>query len=556
MDFSQNQRRRPLVRDLASLGDAELDRYLQEFCRHGNITLVEVDDPENLPESFIQRLRDQAQGASLAPRSHAIDLDQVTARLLELPADDNRQPRSYVSGPEDERETQPATPSDVLEKKAYNKLVDNGGRPLFPIHRFDDIARNLRAHHDMLRPWLYWPDQQPQRLEVFNAQLFSWDCFQKWQMYIRGCGVPEFVGRSELDTFLRHFRRRTTTYTEAVKKLLTQYEFIRPFQLHDDPKQQNKVTTWIEYIAFACSIHYHFACLAKKYRSGFDKGWEALVETGVLRSWETQEYICDAESSIAHDRETHKAWEDVSLAEKALISAKKDSGEVKGSSCAKEAADISIRAAQSRLDEAKKSHAVLQRRNKLTVEFSIAARPYLIAKEDEKRHHLQLQWIFEQFPLVEAEMNQPAASEGTQNNSTRGTKRVRDTKSAEPQNRGTKKRKPNPHSTGGSNDIVSLNDNQNSKEQSARPIYSNGGFDNTKRASGKEKRSLIVTRSSNGRLLRSSNQQAHQPLATSPPLRRSARIAALQKVRENKTTIAPETKPKQRYGRKPKTKLA
>lgn len=57
MDFSQNQRRRPLVRDLASLGDAELDRYLQEFCRHGNITLVEVDDPENLPESFIQRLR-------------------------------------------------------------------------------------------------------------------------------------------------------------------------------------------------------------------------------------------------------------------------------------------------------------------------------------------------------------------------------------------------------------------------------------------------------------------------------------------------------------------
>ena len=47
----------PLASELVSLSDAELDSYLQELSSQSDSTVVKVADPENLPASFIQRLR-------------------------------------------------------------------------------------------------------------------------------------------------------------------------------------------------------------------------------------------------------------------------------------------------------------------------------------------------------------------------------------------------------------------------------------------------------------------------------------------------------------------
>ena len=46
-----------LARDVVAYSDAELDRYLDEQSLEGGATVVHVKDPENLPQSFIQRLR-------------------------------------------------------------------------------------------------------------------------------------------------------------------------------------------------------------------------------------------------------------------------------------------------------------------------------------------------------------------------------------------------------------------------------------------------------------------------------------------------------------------
>ncbi len=44
--------------DLVAMTDAELDHYLQQHCLDDGVAIdIEVEDPENLPESFIQRLR-------------------------------------------------------------------------------------------------------------------------------------------------------------------------------------------------------------------------------------------------------------------------------------------------------------------------------------------------------------------------------------------------------------------------------------------------------------------------------------------------------------------
>ena len=46
-----------LARDIAAYSDAELDRYLEESRIEGGAMVVNVKDPENIPESFIRRLR-------------------------------------------------------------------------------------------------------------------------------------------------------------------------------------------------------------------------------------------------------------------------------------------------------------------------------------------------------------------------------------------------------------------------------------------------------------------------------------------------------------------
>lgn len=43
---------RPLARQLTALSDAELDQYLEQHNR-----VISVQDPGQLPESFIERLR-------------------------------------------------------------------------------------------------------------------------------------------------------------------------------------------------------------------------------------------------------------------------------------------------------------------------------------------------------------------------------------------------------------------------------------------------------------------------------------------------------------------
>jgi hypothetical protein len=45
------------ARGLVAYTDAELSRYLEAHQLEGGAIAVEVDDPENLPEDFFQRLR-------------------------------------------------------------------------------------------------------------------------------------------------------------------------------------------------------------------------------------------------------------------------------------------------------------------------------------------------------------------------------------------------------------------------------------------------------------------------------------------------------------------
>jgi hypothetical protein len=195
---------------------------------------------------------------------------------------------------------------------------------------------------------------------------------------------------------------------------------VRPFQLHDDPKQQDALTTWIEYLAFACAVHYRYTRRVEKLQPGYDAAWKTLVDSKVLRSSETKEYISNTKSGAQRDRETAMALKAVKSAEAALEVAQK----TRGSRLTPQARAQALATAQTRLDRAKNALELLRRRSHYFGNFSHAVRNYRIAKTDTVKSNIKLRWILEQVPLVEAEQKESGAAQSGSHTG-RGAKRKR-----------------------------------------------------------------------------------------------------------------------------------
>ncbi|KAJ3579596.1 hypothetical protein NPX13_g962 [Xylaria arbuscula] len=413
----------------------------------------------------------------------------------------------------------------------------------------------------MLRPWLYWPDAEIFEWNLFHRQLVHWGDFRHWQAQARGLWFPEYPDPT-YDIFHWYFRRASPTYTEAVKELLAQYDFPRPFQFHDDPKQQDRLTTWIEYLGFACAQHDRYVRVMKVRQPEYDKAWKTLVDAKVLRPFETEEYICDIKCAFHHQSEEDRAYAAVKSAEAVLLSAQKAKDNPRESLRGKPAAGIQSCVAQSRLDAAKESLASIKRRNDMVDEFSLEVRSHQRAKTNAGRYSAILQWILEQVPLVEAEMNKSGVTE-TSPNLRRGTKRRRDQDNVDIQNQANQKRRWNTHNLNspldcnirsgfqggiqkrshddatddkppskrlrnGSHDLASCNNASSGAQMKSGREPQGAETSEIERPDGNKQ---AVTKASNDfQLQRKSTQGAPQSSATSPPLRRSARIAARQQI--------------------------
>ncbi|KAJ4302039.1 hypothetical protein N0V88_002175 [Collariella sp. IMI 366227] len=134
---------------------------------------------------------------------------------------------------------------------------------------------------------------------------------------------------SAYNDFVRDFRPDSSlSYTAAASNLLAQHGVTRPVKFLPNPAHQDKLTEWIEYLAFECAAHSWFQSNVEAHQPANDKTWKKLVNEGELEPHETEEYV--------HNRPARSST---------LVSAK------------------------SRLDEAKRALEVVQRRNNLSWEF-------------------------------------------------------------------------------------------------------------------------------------------------------------------------------------------
>lgn len=302
----------------------------------------------------------------------------------------------------------------------------------------------------MLRPWQEHLTQICAE-GIFQRQLQRWQDFRKWQNDNRGRedndgGFPAYVQqrkrwikedypdrvsaellaeieadpsrlKSDWDQaqFLRRRQRRLCRelgckgfrdYAEAVKRRLARHGFTQLFELDEDPKQQDKLTTWIEYLNYEYWWLDKYTGDIERLEPEHDRLWQELVDEKILRPHETKDFVRTMASGYEREADKEQAMKAVQRAEseakRIYILTQEDPERLripraKRISMLKHGTERLL-AARRRLEQAK-SHSFL------IIQFVRATFGYAGAKNDAVRHRILLQWVLDQVPLIEAEMN-------------------------------------------------------------------------------------------------------------------------------------------------------
>ncbi|KAJ4286017.1 hypothetical protein N0V88_008132 [Collariella sp. IMI 366227] len=304
------------------------------------------------------------------------------------------------------------------KREYHGELVEDGGRPWYPIHLLEEVSRHPDKHREMLRYWQGGMMADPDQWTVFGGQLLRWRQFRAWQTRRR----EEFEGRiAEYTRWARRFLQNRHSYLTPIE-----------FAFEEDPKRQDQLTTWIEYLAYECNFCTKRFEWHRRRQRWYNAQWERLVDSGVLRPQETEEFICNPDSSFQRTSERIHA-------EKAVESARLGTPSVPHHS---HRAQQRSAVAQSKLDSFVQSFESIKRRNDIISEFLQTTRSYREAKRNEERHGILLQWVKVQVSMIEVELAQSKAAEGNSDarrGESQGIKRVRADEDTE--GHGNKRRK-------------------------------------------------------------------------------------------------------------------
>ncbi|KJZ68715.1 hypothetical protein HIM_11893 [Hirsutella minnesotensis 3608] len=452
------------VDDILAFSDAELANFMKSHRRlHGGYELP-VDGWGKL--SSVQRKRlarrlkaqERVLALSLATCSRPLDLDELDARLRNV---SDRYGTSWQTRRQQYARSRITPPIDLearardLETEAYHDLLKDGGRPLYPISLLDCVLTDPEEYYETLRLWQHPRD--PDSWRLFRRQLQRWQDFRKWQKDNRGldddddsfAAYVEWIKREDAKDYTEagyakrlaeieadpsclqsewdlqraeRERQRSSCrerdcdgfldYAKAVKRRLARHNFTRPFQLMQDPKRQDKLTTWIEYLNFEYWWSDLYTDTVDRLEPHYDKSWQELVDSKVLRPHETKDFIRTDSSARQEQAEKDQAWN-------AVQRAKSEAGKIytltqqdpKRSHIPKSRRISMLKAATAKMNVAKDRLESVKRRSDRIRGFIRRTFDYEDAKKDAARHSILLQWVLGQVPLVEAEMTLSEANE-------------------------------------------------------------------------------------------------------------------------------------------------
>lgn len=371
-----------------------------------------------------------------------------------------------------------------IEVDAYDRLVNDCGRPLYPIEFLDDVSASFPTgpirgpnnqlyyvvtgdpyrHQELLRPWLEdiaagryfdsWHGETRTEYpwEIFQKQWMRWVMFRRWQKDNRDLadgdgGLEEYlevnkryakryygelVGADELSKLeddqswlerrwkyeqqMRELQRhhccesRPTgpafpNYVDAVKRRLARHDFKRPFELNQDPEQQGKLETWIEYLYFEYWWLDLFTLAIEQRQQKCDEVWRKLGDAAALRPGETTDYIRTEQCAMLCVDEERQARADVKRAkeivEDILEATRLD---LRRPSSPQSERIPRLQQGHQGVDRAQMLLERAMKRSGLIKEFKSLTDDLETAKRNAARHRILLQWILDQVPLIEAEL--------------------------------------------------------------------------------------------------------------------------------------------------------
>ncbi len=287
------------------------------------------------------------------------------------------------------------------------ELVSDGGRPACSLGILDKIYEDPPTHVEVLRPWLETNEDlaslDPDDLVVFSRQLARWKEFRRWQRDNRmASGTGTETETESFAAFLAEKRRHfelaghdqitaAPDFEESMQKIWEQEEggrrwrqhtarevrdgdggfveyaaaaqcrlaghSLQPFQLLEDPEQQDRRTTWIEYLEFECWWLSECERLVRHHQHKRDAAWE---RSGVLRDGEAEEQL--------HGESQHQGPRSARRKRRLCGQGGATRGVINGIS-----------------------------RDR----FRQEEQPYMSAKADESRQRLVVEWALRLVPLVE-----------------------------------------------------------------------------------------------------------------------------------------------------------
>ena len=234
-----------------------------------NYGFLMVEDPENLTEDFLQRLKythshramcvfvrmlivtsDRDTEMEPHPELHPLQPDHLVLRRLAFALDlDAKFPRYWS------REDRKAKYRRWwwTETQAHQILKDDGGRPALDLAFLRTISRYPRGYRQFLWAWIvprvsWYSDREERFAEprenewcVLSMQLVRWHEFRYHQ---RNCRRED-----QLASYMQKLKddRKSNRFTEMYQ--LDEYPF------DPDPVRQGKLATWIEYLIFETTLY-------------------------------------------------------------------------------------------------------------------------------------------------------------------------------------------------------------------------------------------------------------------------------------------------------------
>ncbi|KAL8907052.1 MAG: hypothetical protein Q9207_001632 [Kuettlingeria erythrocarpa] len=376
--------------EIALFDDAQLDQYLEANGRLEGLAV------ESLILLIFVRGQMALAGPTQPAQSHPIDLKYLSACLEDVSAgrEGSPQPSSCTTTePYDEEEYQRRELENEVE--CYSTLIKEGGRPSHPVNLGPGVAQDPGEYREILSIWLRETPGDHEGWKVFEAQMHEWRAFREYQRHHREGGrFPRYVG--------------------LVKRSLAKHEFTRPFEPIEDLEHQDKLTTWIEFLDYEYWLYDKDMAFVKRRQPQYDQAWKELVDSHVLRPFETEVFICSIDSAYYHQAESQQAEKAVESARSNVTSAQKSMTDLRPSSHLEREQQQRVREAESTLEAKVESLALMERRSSLISKFlnklqqhelnnPPPPRSYLTVKEDAENRSLLCKWIRQQIPVIEAE---------------------------------------------------------------------------------------------------------------------------------------------------------